>query len=90
MRLGSPTIVDSSPAKLLREINSAIEVQAAIRIDVNIQRFEIGRCVDQSDVPSLHEVVSYHDVFLVRCDFDVMWADGRLHGVWIIETFDVV
>jgi len=90
MRLRTSTIVDPSPAELLLKINAAIEVQAAIRIDVNVQRSVVSWRVNESNVPSLHEVIGDDDVFLIRSNLDIMRTDGRLNGVWIVETHDVV
>jgi hypothetical protein len=90
MWLGSPAIGDPSPGELLLKIDAAIEVQAAIRVDVNVQGSEISWRVDESDIASLHEIVGDDDVLLVRGDLDVVGSDGRLDRVWIVETDDVV
>jgi hypothetical protein len=83
-------IIDSTPRKLLYKIDTAIKMQTPIRIDINIQRSVISRCVDQSNVSGLQEVVIDDDVFLVRSDFDVMRSDCWLDGAWVIESLNVV
>lgn len=84
MRLRASTI-----SELLREVDRTIEVQATISIDINIQGFEISWRIDQTNLASLHEVVSDYDVFLIRRDFDIMRSDSWLDGGWIVEALDV-
>lgn len=76
--------------KITLEINSPIKVQASIRIDINIQSLEISRGVDQPNIPSLDEVISDNDVFLIWCYFDIVRSDGWLNGIGVVESFDVV
>jgi hypothetical protein len=75
--------------KLLLEINSPIKVETSIRIDINIQRLEISRCVDETNIASLDEVIRDDDVFLVGGDFDVVGSDGGLDCGGVVETLDV-
>ena len=84
MRLRTSTV-----RKLLCEIDRAVELQATIVVDIDVQCLEVSRSVDESDVARLHEIVGDDDVFLVGRDFDIMWADGRLHRSWIVEAFDI-
>lgn len=83
-----------SPTPTLREItleiNRAIEAQASIRVDINIQSLEISRSVNQSNISCLDKVISDNDVFLIRCYFDVVRSDGGLNGIGVVESFDVV
>jgi len=88
VRLSSPPIINPPSRKLLFEINTAIEMQAPIRIDIDIQGAEIRRGVDEPDVAGLHEVIGDDDVFLVRRDLDVVRADGGLRHGRIVETLD--
>lgn len=77
-------------SELLCKIDGSAKVKAAIRIDVNVQRFEVCRRVDNPNVARLNEIVRYHDMFLVWGDFDVMGPNGRLNFVRVVETFGVV
>lgn len=52
VRLGT-----SSVGKLVRKVNGAVEAQAAIVINVYVQRLEISRGVDDADLASLDKVV---------------------------------
>lgn len=73
-----------------RKVNASIKVQGPIWIDIDIQRLEIRRSVDETDIARLNEIICDDDMFLIRSDFDVMRADGRLDFVGIVEAFDVV
>jgi len=85
MRLRAP-----STLRILRlKVNRTVKVQRAIGVDVDVQRLEIGRGIDEADVARLHEIICDDDVFLVRCDLDVVRADARLHFVGVVETLDV-
>lgn len=86
MRLRTPPRL----RKLTLKINRAIKPQAPIRININIQRLKISRGINKPNIPRLDEIIRYDDVFLIRGDFDVVWADGGLDGIWIVETFDIV
>ena len=72
------------------KVNAPVEVQRAIRVDVNVQRLEVGGGVDEADLASLHKVVGDDNVLLVGGDFDVVGTDGGLNGVWVIEALGVV
>lgn len=82
----SPTTVAEGCCK----INKSVKVKAAIRVDINIERFEVCWCVDDPNVARLNEIVCDHNMFLVWGDFDVMGANGRLIFIRIVETFGVV
>ncbi len=85
MRL-RPTPVRKLPA----EVDRAVEAQAAVIVDVDIQRLEVGRGVDQADLAGLDEIVGDKQVALVGRDLDVVRADGRLVLVRVVEALDVV
>lgn len=72
------------------EINRAIKVQGTVRVDVNIERLEVCRGIDQANLPRLHKVVGDDNVLLVRSDFDVMRANGRLGLVRVVEALGVL
>lgn len=72
------------------KIDRAAEMERAVRIYVDIKRFEIGRGVDEADVAGLHKVVGDDNVFLIGGDFDVVGADGGLDFIGIIKALDVV
>lgn len=65
-------------------------MQAPIGININIKCLEISRCVDQSDISGLHEIIGDNDVFLVGGDFDVVGSDCGLDFVGVVEALDVV
>ncbi len=79
----------SAIAERRHEIDRAVEMQGSIRIDIDVEGFEVRRGVDKADLPCLHKVVGDDDVFLVRGHFDVMRADRRLLLVGIVEAFGV-
>ena len=89
VRLGPSTIINPTPGKLLLKINTAIEMQTAIRIDINIQRAVISRCVDEPNIAGLNKVICDNDVLLIWCDLDVVRSDSWLSNGRIIETLDV-
>lgn len=70
MRLRSTPTLRKLPLK----INRPIKPQPPIRQNINIERFKVSWCVDESDGAGLHEVVGYDDVFLVGGYFYVVWA----------------
>lgn len=85
MRL-SPTSVAEGCCK----IDKSVKVKATIRVDINIEGFEVCWCVDDSNVTRLNEIVCHHNMFLVWGDFDVMGSNGRLILIGVVETFGVV
>lgn len=76
--------------ELAREIDRAVEVEATVVLNVDVQSLEVSGSVDDADVAGLHEVVGDDDVFLVGRDFDVVRAEGGLVGVRVVEALDVV
>lgn len=50
--------------KLFGKVNGAVEAQAAIGLDVDVQRLEVGRDIEHADVASLDKVVRDDNVFL--------------------------
>jgi len=76
--------------KLLGEVDGAVEAERAIIVNVNVQRLEVSRSVDDANVAGLHEVIGDHYVLLVRSDLDVVRTNGRLVLIGVVKTFDVV
>ena len=76
--------------KLLGEVDGAVEAERAIIVNVNVQRLEVSRSVDDANVAGLHEVIGYHYVLLVRSDLDVVRTNGRLVLIGVVKTLDVV
>jgi len=76
--------------ELAAEVDGAVEAQAAVVEDVDVQRLEVGGGVDDADRARLHKVVGHEQVLLVGRDLDVVRADGRLVLVGVVETLDVV
>jgi len=72
------------------EVNGTVEVQRSITVDIDVQGFEVSRSVDQSDVAGWYKVIGNDGVFLIRCNLDIMRADGGLYLIWIVETLDIV
>lgn len=85
MRLSTTTV-----GELALEIDRAVEAQLAIVFDVDVQRLEIGRRVDDTNIARLHEVVCNDEVLLVGSDFDIVRANGRLVSVRVVKALDVV
>jgi hypothetical protein len=85
MRLRTPTIL-----KLLAKVNSSVERETAILIQINIQRLEVSRSIDNTDLASLDKVICDYQVLLVRRDLDIVRPNCGLVLIWIIKTFDVV
>lgn len=76
--------------KLLAKVNSTVEAQATIVVDIDVQRLEVSRSVDNTDLAGLHKVVGDNQVLLVRSDLDVVRAHGRLVLIGVVQTLDVV
>lgn len=72
------------------KINSAIEVERSIWVDIDVQSLVICRSVENADITGLDKVVGDDDVLLIRGDFDVVRADGGLRFIGVIEAFHVV
>ena len=85
MRLSTAPVLE-----LFGEVDASAEVQGAIIIDVDIQRFVVGGRVDQSNVASLQEVVCDDYMLLIGGDLDVMGPNCRLILIRIVKTLDVV
>lgn len=79
MGLGATTVREGA-----REINRAVEMERAVRVDVDVKSLKVSRGVDETDITSLHKVVGDDDVFLVRGDFDVVGTDGGLVFVRVV------
>ena len=76
--------------KLLGEVDGAVEAERAIIVNVNVQRLEVSRSVDDANVAGLHEVVGDDDVLLVGSDLDVVGPNGGLILIRVVEALDVV
>ena len=85
MRLSSTTV-----RELVAEINGPVEVQTAIFVDIDVQRLEVSRRVNDTDVAGLHKIVGGDDMLLVRSDLNVVGTDGGLLLIGVIQTLDVV
>ena len=76
----------TSVRKVLREIDAAIEVQAAVIVKVNVQRAIIGGRIDQTDLARLEEVIGDEQMLLVGGDLQQMGADGVLDFLGVVEA----
>ena len=85
VRLGSTTV-----RELVAEINGPVEVQTAVFVDIDVQRLEVSRRVNDTDVAGLHKIVGDDDMLLVRSDLNVVGTDGGLLLIGVIQTLDVV
>lgn len=85
MRLSTTTI-----GELLGEVNRAVEGKAAVLLEVDVERLEVSRGVDDTDVASLDEVVGDDQVLLVGSDLQIVRSDSRLVLIGVIQTLDVV
>lgn len=85
MRLSTTAI-----GKLLREVNRAVEREAAVLLEVDVERLEVSRGVDDTNVASLDEVVGDDQVLLVRSDLEIVRSYGRLILIGVIQTLNVV
>ena len=74
----------------MAEVNGPVEVQTAILVEINVQRLEVSRRVNDTDVAGLHKIVGDDDMLLVRRDLDVVGTDGGLLLIGVIQTLDVV
>lgn len=84
VRLGATAV-----GKLAREVDAAVEAEAAVVEDVNVQGLEVGGRVDDANVARLHKVVGHDQVLLVRGELEVVRPDGGLHLVRVVEPLDV-
>lgn len=84
MRLTSSTV-----GKLLVEIDRAVEAQATVIVEVDVESVEIGGGVDQTDITGLNEVIRGEEVLLVGADLHVVGSNGRLFLIWVVEALDV-
>lgn len=85
MRLSTTTI-----GELLGEVNRAVEGKAAVLLEVDVERLEVSRGVDDTNVASLDEVVGDDQVLLVGSDLQIVRSDSRLVLIGVIQTLDVV
>ena len=85
VRLSTTTV-----GELLAEVDSPVKAQATIIIDIDVQRLEVSRGIDDADLAGLNKVIGDHEVLLVRSDLDIMRTHGGLVLVGIIQALDVV
>lgn len=84
MRLSTTTL-----RELFAEVNSPVKAQASVIVDINVQRIEISRRVDDTNLSGLHEVVGDDEVLLVRRDFDVVRTNCGLVLIGIVQTLNI-
>ena len=72
------------------KVDGAIEVEASIIVDVNIQRLEVSWSIDKAYASGLNEVICDNDMLLVGSDLDVMWPNRRLNLIRVVKTLDIV
>lgn len=85
VRLGTTTV-----GELLAKVDSPVEAQATVIVDVDVKRFEISRGIDDTNLAGLNKVVGNHDVLLVGSNLDVVGSDGGLVLIRVVQTLDVV
>jgi hypothetical protein len=85
VRLSTATV-----RELLAEVDSPVEVQATIIIDINVQRLEVSRGIDDADLAGLNKVIGDYQMLLVRSDLDVVGTHGGLVLVGVIQALDIV
>lgn len=76
--------------ELLAKVDGAVEGQATIFLDIDVERLEVGGGVDDTNLTGLDKVVGDDQVLLVGCDLDVVRADSGLVLIGVIKTLDVV
>jgi hypothetical protein len=76
--------------KLPFEVNSAVKAQSTVWQDINIQSLVVGGCIQDTNVTSLHKIVSHNNVLLIRSHFDVMRSNCGLLLVGVVETLNIV
>jgi hypothetical protein len=84
VRLSTTTV-----GELFAEIDSPVEAQATVIVDVDVQRLEVSRSIDDANLASLNEVVGDHEVLLVRGNLDIVRSHGRLVLIGVVQTLDV-
>lgn len=72
------------------KVNRAIEAQRAVRVNVDPVALVVSGRVEHRNVARLHKVARHQQVFLVRRDLNVVWADDGLLFIWVVESLDVV
>lgn len=85
MRLGTTPVCE-----VLREVDASVEVETSVVQDVDVQRPEIRRCVDQANVTGLQEIIRDHKMLLVGRDLEEVRSHRILNLIWIVETLDIV
>lgn len=76
--------------ELLAKVNSPVEAQTTVLLDVDVQSLEVSRSIDDANLAGLDEVVGDHEVLLIWSNLDVVRSDGGLVLVGIIQALDIV
>lgn len=76
--------------KLLAKVNSPVEAQAAILIDIDVQSLEVSGSIDDANLAGLDEIIGDDKVLLVRSHLDVVRSDGGVVLVGVVQALDVV
>ena len=72
------------------EVDGAIERQATVVIDINVESLVISWDVDDTDVSALNKVVGDKEMLLIRSKLDVVWTDCWLLFIWVVKALDVL
>jgi hypothetical protein len=72
------------------EVDGTVEAERAVLVDVNVQRLEVCRSIDDPDVTGLHEVIGDDDVLLIGSNLEVVGSDGGLIFIGVVKALDVV
>lgn len=75
--------------KIALEINALSEIQSSIVGDIRIQCKEIRRCVHDTNIVGLHEIVDNERMLLIRRDLQVMGADVWESGGGVVDALGV-
>lgn len=85
MRLSASAI-----GELLAEIDSSVERQATVLVEIDVQGLEVSWSVDDTNFSSLHEIVGNNHMLLVGSNLDIVRADSGLILIRVIKTLDIV
>jgi len=80
----------SAVGELLAEIDSSVERQATVLIEIDVQGLEVSWSVDDTNFSGLHEIVGNNNMLLVGSNLDIVRADSWLILIRVIKTFDIV
>lgn len=77
-------------SKLLREVNGAVELKAAIVQNIKVESFEICWNIDNTNIAGLDKVIGDEKMLLIRRHLYVVRADCWLVLIRIIEALNIV